>query len=96
MARLLFFRGQDITNFGPAFMEQFRPLMTADSKNGAFLDACIIHGSTNSSIEGVTNYEAFNKWFAGDKSHSPWWVYKCGGSDSAGPCDPSPICAPFP
>jgi len=85
----------DIEAYGPAFMEQFRPLMTG-SKNGVFLDACIIHGSTNSSIDGANNYEAFQLWLQGSTAHSTWWTYKCDGSDSTGPCDPSPICAPFP
>ena len=54
-------------------------------------DACIIHGSTNSAIDGVTNGVAFQQWLAGGKQ---WWVQQCGGSDSAGPCDPSPVCCP--
>lgn len=58
---------KDVANiqaYGPQFMEQFRPLInTPGSKNGAFLDACIIHGSTNSSIDGLTNMEAFNTWW---------------------------------
>jgi hypothetical protein len=89
--------GQDamIQGYGPAFMEQFRPLMkTAGTKNGAFLDACIIHGSTNSSIDGHTNSEAFEAWMDGGEQQ--WFVMECDGSDSAGPCDTSKMCAPFP
>jgi len=83
----------NIQAYGPRFMDQFRPLINSPgSKNGAFLDACIIHGSTNSSIDGVTGYAAFEQWLAGGQA---WYVMKCGGSDSAGPCDPSTICAPF-
>ena len=40
---------KDIANvqaYGPRFMQQFRPLMMAPgTKNGAFLDACVIHGA---------------------------------------------------
>jgi hypothetical protein len=82
----------NIKEYGPRFMEQFRPLIKAGSKNGAFLDACIIHGSTNSTIKNVTNSQAFNQWLAGGDQ---WYVMECDGSDSAGPCDRSPICAPF-
>lgn len=85
----------DIEEYGPSFMTQFRPLMTG-SRNGAFVDACIIHGSTNSSIDGATNFEAFDMWLQGSLAHPTWWTYKCWGSDEDGPCDPSPICAPFP
>lgn len=80
-----------LQQYGPDFMAQFRPLMTG-SKNGAFLDACVLHGSTNSSIDGRTNVQAFEAWLAGGQQ---WYTEKCGGSDEAGPCDPSPICAPF-
>jgi hypothetical protein len=79
--------------YGPAFMAQFEPLMTPDSPNGAFLDACIIHGSTNSTIDGVNNAAAFQAWLGGGAQH--WYVAKCGGSTSAGPCDPSAVCAPL-
>ena len=83
----------NIEAYGPRFMEQFRPLITTPgTKNGAFLDACIIHGSTNSSIDGLNNGAAFQAWLAGEKA---WWVMKCGGSDEAGPCDTSAICAPY-
>ena len=86
---------KDVANikaYGPRFMTQFRPLITAGSNNGAFLDACIIHGSTNSTIDGSTNNDAFQQWLSGGKS---WWVATSDGSDEAGPCDPSPICAPI-
>ncbi len=82
----------NIQAYGPRFMGQFRPLIDAPgSKNGAFLDACIIHGSTNSTIDGVSNSQAFDQWLSGGRA---WWVYKCNGSDEQGPCDPSPVCAP--
>lgn len=86
-----------IQQYGFDFMDQFAPLMTPGSKNGAFVDACIIHGSTNSSIDGLNNYAAFDAWYAGNSQQ--WWIMKCGNgpnATSAGPCDPSPICAPFP
>ena len=31
----------DVEDYAPKFMEQFKPYMTADSHNGAFLDACL-------------------------------------------------------
>lgn len=87
---------KDVANvkaYGPDFMSQFRPLInTPGTKNGAFLDACIIHGSSNSSIDGLNNMAAFTEWYAGGKA---WYVMMCDGSDSAGPCDTSPICAPL-
>ena len=83
----------NIQNYGPTFMAQFRPLINSPaSKNGAFLDACIVHGSTSSAIDGVTNGAAFQQWLAGGQA---WYVMKCAGSDEAGPCDPSPVCAPY-
>ena len=81
--------------YGPEFMEQFQPLIyVPGTQNGAFLDACIIHGSTNSTIDGKNNAAAFDAWLAGGSQQ--WWLMKCGDSTSAGPCDPSAICAPFP
>jgi hypothetical protein len=82
-----------ITSWGPAFMKQLRPYIDDKSPNGGFVDACIIHGSTNSSIDGQSNYQAFEQWLAGGRK---WWLMMCNGSSDAGPCDPSPICAPFP
>ena len=63
--------------------------------DGGFIDACIIHGSTNSSIDGVTNLEAFQAWMEGTNTQQ-WYIMKCGGSETDGPCDTSPICAPYP
>lgn len=55
-------------------MTQFGPYETVpESPNGAFLDACLIHGSTSSTIDGLTNYEAFASWLAGNKTHGNWW-----------------------
>jgi hypothetical protein len=83
----------NIQNYGPRFMSQFRPLIDAPgSKNGAFLDACIIHGSTTSTIKNVTNSEAFAQWLAGGES---WYVMECNGSDEAGPCDTAKVCVPI-
>ena len=83
----------NIEGYGPRFMSQFRPLIdTPNTKNGAFLDACIIHGSTNSSIDGKNNGAAFQTWLAGGQQ---WFTMLCNGSDEQGPCDPSPICAPY-
>lgn len=131
-----------IQSYGPDFWAQFSPLIAPGSKNGVFLDACIIHGeraairggkpvlpvavtaaagarmlwlrhavhlrttqdlplpccilpagSTNSSIDGANNAQAFEQWLQGGRQ---WWIMQCNGSNSTGPCDPSPICAPFP
>ena len=55
----------DIAAYGFDFMAQFGPLMAAPgSRNGAFVDACIIHGSTTSAIDGRTNGQAFEAWCA--------------------------------
>ncbi len=83
-----------VQQYGPAFMTQFRPYMDPTSKNGAFLDACLIHGSTNSAIDGLNNQQAFQSWLAGNTTH--WWTEKCGGSDEAGPCDMGSACQKFP
>lgn len=87
----------EITQFGFTFMSFFSGVIEAPgSRNGAFLDACIIHGSTNSSIDGVSGEAAFEGWVAGGRA---WYVMRCGtgpNATSTGPCDPSPICAPFP
>ena len=83
----------NIEQYGPRFMSQFRPFITApNSKNGAFLDACIIHGSTTSSIDGVNNRQAFQVWLGGGQA---WYTMLCGGSDQAGPCDSAAVCAPY-
>jgi hypothetical protein len=83
-----------IRNYGYAFMGQFQPLIDVPgTKNGAFVDACIIHGSTNSSINGLNNTAAFDQWIKGGQQ---WYIARCNNSTSEGPCDPSPICAPFP
>ena len=43
-----------------SFIHYYTP--PSHGRNGGFVDACIIHGSTTSSIDGVTNMEAFNAW----------------------------------
>ena len=59
-----------IQSYGPDFMAQFTPVMNQPgNKNGAFLDACIIHGSTNSSIDGKNNWEAFDAWMTGGQQY---------------------------
>jgi O-palmitoleoyl-L-serine hydrolase len=83
----------EIQSWGPGFMSQFLPAMAKVPASSAFLDACIIHGSTNSSINGMNNAEAFGAWFNG--TAKDMFIMTCGGSETAGPCDPSPICAPF-
>lgn len=64
------------------------------SRNGGFVDACIIHGSTTSKIDGKTNWQAFNDWLNGGEQK--WYIMKCNGSEIAGPCDTAPVCAPYP
>jgi hypothetical protein len=78
-------------------MAQLAPLIVPGGRNGGFVDACIIHGSTNSTINGKTNVQAFEAWLAGNATTGleSWSIATCNGSTSAGPCDPSPICAPF-
>lgn len=83
-----------VQQYGPAFMTQFRPYMDPTSKNGAFLDACLIHGSTNSPINGLLNFQAFQSWLAGNTTHL--WTELCGGSDEAGPCDMGSACQKYP
>ncbi len=87
---------KDVQDYGPVFMEQFRPYMDPASKNGAFLDACLIHGSTSTPIDGLTNAQAFQSWLGGSGTHGNWWTMLCGGSDTAGPCDTGPRCQRFP
>lgn len=87
-----------IARYGYDFMAQFAPLMgVPGTKNGAFVDACIIHGSTSSAIDGLTNTAAFEQWYAGGPQQ--WFLMKCGAGEnatSAGPCDTASVCAPFP
>ena len=88
-----------IERYGPAFMAQFSPLMAVPgTRNGAFIDACIIHGSTTSAIDGLTNHAAFEAWYAGSTAQQ-WWLMRCGDGANAtavGPCDTAAVCAPFP
>jgi hypothetical protein len=81
-----------IQNWGVYFMAQLN-YTAQPTRNGGFIDACIIHGSTNSLIDGKYNYQAFEAWLAGGQS---WYIMQCNGSDTAGPCDTSTVCAPFP
>lgn len=98
-----------IAAYGFDFMAQLQPVIDASaagSLNGGFVDACIIHGSTSSSIDGRTNEEAFSAWLAWvdagagrPASAQRWWAMACGtgpNATSAGPCDAGPNCAPFP
>ena len=86
--------------YGPAFMAQFAPFQTPESHNGAFLDACLVHGSTNGLIDGMTNFQAFQAWLSGSVN---WVTQKCTGSTPStdgspfdGPCDRSAACEKFP
>jgi len=85
---------KDVQDYGPKFMTEFRPYM--NGHNGAFLDACLIHGSTTTPIDGLTNSEAFQSWLAGNATHGNWWTMLCSGSDTAGPCDTGRFCQKFP
>ena len=86
----------DVQAYGPAFMTEFKPYQDPTSKNGAFLDACLVHGSTVSTIDGLHNSEAFQSWLGGNATYGNWWTMKCSGSDSAGPCDLGSNCQRFP
>lgn len=91
---------EQIKAYSPTFMDQWYPVMYApNSKNGAFLDACLIHGSTSSTIDGLTNSQAFQQWLLG--GNKSWWTMMCPGPDGqptdlTGPCDRGPTCLPFP
>ncbi len=84
----------DVKAYGPEFMAQLQPYINAPgSKNGGFLDACLIHGSTTSSIDNKTNVEAFEAWLQGGQQ---WYIMLCDGSETAGPCDTAPVCERIP
>ena len=55
--------------YSPQFMDQFLANINPDSQNGAFLDACLIHGSTSTPIDGLTNAQAFQSWLAGNATY---------------------------
>eukprot|EP01050_Picozoa_sp_SAG11_P000918 SAG11_NODE_34_length_22265_cov_11.264730_4_plen_219_part_00 len=93
-----------LEQYGPDFMAQFTKVMQASNRNGGFVDACIIHGSTESTIDGHKNGDAFNQWMeaterkVGSATQS-WFLMKCpdgkgGMSTSTGPCDTAPVCVP--
>ncbi len=86
----------NIQSYGVDFLAQFGKVMNMQgTKNGAFLDACIIHGTTDSQIDGMINQDAFDYWLKTQGGDKRIWVMKCNGSETEGPCDPSSICAPF-
>jgi len=85
-----------IQAYSPMFMDQFIANIEPTSKNGAFLDACLIHGSTAAPIDGLRNFEAFQSWLAGNATYGNWWVQKCAESVFTGPCDRTPGCGAFP
>jgi len=84
--------------YAPQFMDQFLANINPTSKNGAFLDACLIHGSTSTPIDGLVNFQAFQSWLAGNATYGNWWIQKCGadGSILTGPCDTGRSCQAFP
>ena len=84
--------------YSPQFMDQFLANINPTSKNGAFLDACLIHGSTSTPIDGLVNSQAFQSWLAGNATYGNWWIQKCGadGSILTGPCDTGRSCQAFP
>ena len=85
---------QDVQNYSPEFMAVLQPFINAPgSKNGGFVDACLIHGSTTSMIDNKTNEEAFQGWLAGGQK---WYIMQCDGSSTAGPCDHASVCQKFP
>jgi hypothetical protein len=96
---------QQIQAYAPQFMDQWLGVMQPGTKNGAFLDACLIHGSTSTSIDGLTNSQAFQSWLSGANAstYGNFWVQKCtngnvdpDGSILTGPCDRGPSCERFP
>jgi O-palmitoleoyl-L-serine hydrolase len=87
-----------IQAYAPQFMDQWLSVAgQPDSHNGGFLDACLIHGSTESTIDGMTNSQAFASWLEGSNTaHGNWWTMQCNGSSLTGPCDHGPTCGKFP
>lgn len=86
-----------IQAYAPQFMDQWLSVAgSPDSHNGGFLDACLIHGSTESTIEGYTSAQAFASWLEGNTTHSNWWTMQCNSSSLTGPCDHGPTCGKFP
>ena len=82
-----------IQAYSPQFMDEWLAIAEVpNSPNGAFLDACLIHGSTSSTIDGLTNSQAFEAWLNGNKTHSNWYTMLCDGSPLTGPCDRGPTC----
>jgi hypothetical protein len=96
---------QVVEQYGPQFMEQFEPVVRSSNRNGAFLDACIIHGSTTSTIGGLNNEGAFQQWWNATKkavgsAERAWFVMECpdgkgGLSNTTGPCDTAAVCIPW-
>ena len=85
-----------IQAYAPQFMDQWLGVMQPGTKNGAFLDACLIHGSTSTPIDGLTNAQAFQSWLRGNTTYGNFWIMKCDGSILTGPCDRGPSCEKFP
>jgi hypothetical protein len=87
-----------IQAYAPQFMDQWLAIAEVPgSPNGAFLDACLIHGSTTSTIDGLTNNQAFESWLnQANSTRGYWWTMKCNGSELTGPCDRGPSCEKFP
>lgn len=87
-----------IQAYSPQFMDAWLAIAEVpNSRNGAFLDACLIHGSTTSTIDGLTNNEAFESWLnQNNATHGYWWTMQCNGSDLTGPCDRGSSCEKFP
>ncbi|KAJ9445960.1 Pectin acetylesterase 9 [Diplonema papillatum] len=83
-----------IQNWGKYLMDQLNYTQLPSSWGG-WVDACIIHGVSTGSIDGKTNAQAFDAWLTGNGT-SHWSVFKCNGSEIAGPCNTAPDCAPFP
>lgn len=84
----------EISSYGPTFMSYMSALVNAsDSPHGGFINACIVHGSTTTPIDGAVDETAFLEWAAGGRK---WWLASCNGSTTAGPCDDAAVCVPFP
>ena len=93
-----------IEQYGVDFMSEFTKVMQSSNRNGGFVDACIIHGSTQSRIDGHKNGDAFYQWMEATEkkvgsANQSWFLMECpdgrgGSSTSAGPCDTAPVCMP--
>eukprot|EP00286_Rhodomonas_abbreviata_P025589 CAMPEP_0181304678 /NCGR_PEP_ID=MMETSP1101-20121128/9288_1 /TAXON_ID=46948 /ORGANISM="Rhodomonas abbreviata, Strain Caron Lab Isolate" /LENGTH=597 /DNA_ID=CAMNT_0023410471 /DNA_START=141 /DNA_END=1930 /DNA_ORIENTATION=+ len=78
-----------IVEYGKDFLQVIQTVLSDDlTTNGAFISACINHGSFDTPIDGRDAYEAFDVWFKGGTREL--WVDECNNAD--GPCDDATEC----